>query len=99
MADTTDEIYPGKTYVDSNGNKLERGFYKSHGANNLIYFNGNYNSDGLANFEREKENGFESETLNSQLTKRLYRIYKEEVKNISDKLKTKTSWIEKRLKE
>jgi hypothetical protein len=99
MADTTDEINSGNNYMDSKGNKLEIGFYKSCGANNLIYFNGNYNSEGQPNVEREKENGFESETLNTQLVRRLYRIGKEEVRDKLESLKKKTQWLEKILNE
>jgi hypothetical protein len=99
MADTTDDIYSENNYVDSKGNKLERGFYKSCGANNIIYFNLEYNSEGLPIFERENENTFEIEALNSQLVKRLYNISIEEVKNKLENMKAKASWIEKRLKE
>jgi hypothetical protein len=84
-------------YVDSKGNKLERGFYKSHGSNNLIYCNG-YGSDGVPDIKRENENGFESEAFNSQLTKRLYKIDNEEVEKILDRFKAKASWLEERLK-
>ena len=99
MTDTIDDIYQEKYYLDSEENKLEIGFYKSCGSNNLIYFNGEYDAEGLPNFERENENTFEIEALNSQLVKRLYKVGIEEVKNKLENLKTKASWIEKRLKD
>jgi hypothetical protein len=99
MTDSTDKISIENNYFDSNGKKLNKGFYKSHGANNLLHFEGDYNSEGLPNFERENENTFEIEALNSQLVRRLYRIGKEEVRNKLANIKKKTEWIEKRLKD
>ena len=99
MTDRTNKIDIENNYFDSNGNKLEKGFYKSHGANNLLLFDGDYNSEGLPNFERENENTFEIEALNSQLVKRLYKVGIEEVKNKLENIKAKASWIEKRLKD
>jgi hypothetical protein len=92
-------------YFDNNNNKLEKGFYEvlSMGlGKGLIYFTGEYSSDGLPIFEKGNaigdKNNFKRE-FDHFLTKRLLKLEKEEVNKQLNELKNKTSWIEEKLRE
>jgi hypothetical protein len=84
-------------YLDSEDEKLKKGFYKYEHSNNLFYFTGKYDrrtKDPI--FENEHQIG-EKRRFLPITVKRLYKIQKEEVRKILQGLKDKTNWLEKKL--
>jgi hypothetical protein len=76
-------------YLDSNGKKLEKGFYKYNNSDILFYFTGNYNENGVGIFERETSPNVPF-LLGAPAFSNLNRIEKE-------KIKEKINWLEIRL--
>lgn len=83
-----------REYLDYEGKKLEKGFYKSHliGFETFYYFAGNYNEKELPLFEKECDNNnllpFSKDSI-----KKLIKINKKEINH----LKSKVNWLEKKL--
>jgi hypothetical protein len=87
-------------YLDAEGKKLEKGFYKNKVDDDIIYFTGEYNKNRdpvfeindylLSNFHLPLQGG--SGVL-------LNKINKKEVEEIINRSKNKINWLEEKLKE
>lgn len=86
-------------YLDNEGKELVKGFYGYSGADEIIYFTGEYSSESKSPiFEKESEFGEKKES-SFFFVKRLYKIAKSEVREKLSKLKKTTNWLEKRVEE
>jgi len=86
-------------YLDNEGKELTPGFYGYSGADEIVYFTGEYNPESKSPiFEKEFECGEKKES-SFFFVKRLYKIAKSEVREKLSKLKKTTNWLEKRIEE
>ena len=91
-------------YVDNNGKKIEKGFYRENHFGNLIYFTGNYDKETkFPVFEKENEIG-NTKLFPLHVVRGLYKLNKKEIEEklnalkLNDKKET-YSWLEEKLKE
>ena len=85
-------------YLDGNGKKLEKGFYKPVNLQDLVYFTGRYGEEGLPIFDTRNEGENLSSQLDTHLVRRLVRFSKETIHDKIKELKKQTNWLEEKLK-
>jgi hypothetical protein len=91
-------------YIDNNGKKIEKGFYRENHSGNLVYFTGKYDKETkFPVFEKENEIG-NQKFFPLHVVRGLCKLNNKEIEEklnnlkLNDK-KEEASWLEKKLKE